>query len=273
MAEIIKSPLDKKAIFINKKTNKIEFRDTRYYECVEKEYKGQFVPSSTTVLNNYPKPAAFYDWLKRLGSDADAVSADAMEKGSNIHALTEVFDLNGSVNFKSNDNQDIRKFYKENEIEQFHRYFNFSERYKPTIIANEWSVGSGKLGYGGTLDRVIELKGETWLIDIKTGNEYEYYWCQLASYKQLWENFNPHIPIKKVGILYLNTSHRTEKDLQGIGWQLKEMPAALTDRYKTFEPYKYWLWRFGKYLSEFQEIHPNAGPKSKVFQLEYTKNW
>lgn len=275
MSNIISSPLDQKAIFVSPETKKIEFRDNRFYRCLEATHKDQYVPSNTTVLNLYPKDVHFYKWLKKFGDDADTISAEAMEKGSNVHKLTEIFDLNGSVNFLNNDYMDGRVNYTLQEMRMFDRYYNFASIYKPFNHAIEWAGGSGVLGYGGCLDRICDINKETWLIDIKTGNEYEYYWCQLAAYKNLWEYFNPQLPIKRIGILYLNTKHRTQKfdEFQGIGWKLEEMPAATTPKYRGVEPYKYWLWRFGKYLSEYQEIYPDAKPNSKIFSTEYQKTW
>lgn len=46
---------------------------------------------------------------------------------------------------------------------------DFIGRYEPKFLAMEAMVFSLKHGYGGTLDAICEIAGETWLVDYKTG--------------------------------------------------------------------------------------------------------
>lgn len=244
----------KHAIFVNK--NRITFKDKRAYVCDDAPGKQElYVPSSTTILEYCPKGKGFYDWLKNRGKEADTIMMEAAEKGSKIHAATEVFDLTGKFRIEPSE-------YTLEEVEQIHRYAEFSNRYlhkKPLAI--EWSAGSLKLGYGGTLDRIFEHDGDYYLLDIKTGQMYDYYFRQLASYKALWEQFNPKKKIKNYGILHLNAQTRTEKDWQGHGWRVLWNEKKHED----------WLSLFLNTKREFHLQVPNFTPDNRVFDLTITK--
>ena len=56
-------------LFHNPSAKQITFCDERFYETSE----GNFYPSVTTVLDLYPKGKEFNEWLKRNGTDADAI--------------------------------------------------------------------------------------------------------------------------------------------------------------------------------------------------------
>ena len=69
-------------------SRQITFLDTRFYLTEA----GNYVPSVTTILDCYPKPPSFYDWLKKVGEDADTIRDEAGERGSTVHKLTERYD-------------------------------------------------------------------------------------------------------------------------------------------------------------------------------------
>jgi hypothetical protein len=52
---------------IDTSTRQITLLDARFYRNED----GVFVPSVTTILEAYPKDAAFYQWLKNNGQDSD----------------------------------------------------------------------------------------------------------------------------------------------------------------------------------------------------------
>jgi hypothetical protein len=84
---------------------------------------------------------------------------------------------------------------------------------------------SDYLGYAGTIDRVTQINGKNYLIDIKTSNTiYDHYWCQLAAYNQLMiDSYKSANIIDHVAILWLNAKTRTSGKngaIQGPGWQL-----------------------------------------------------
>ena len=193
----------------------LTFFDARFYITED----GGYVPSVTHILECYPKGAAYYNWLKEHGKDADEIRDEAGRRGSVVHKLTEDYDQGKEVKL-INPNGSID--YKLNEWAMFERYVDFRSRFEFTIDAIELNIISKELGYAGTIDRIIDLYGQKILVDIKTSNAiYSSYWLQLAAYRNLLKSQG--LNIDKVAILWLNAKTRTEgkKDtIQGNGWQM-----------------------------------------------------
>lgn len=202
--------------FIKITKDRIEFTDSRFYEL-----NGNFYPSVTTILDAYPKSYAFYEWVKKMGDDADEIRDEAGRKGSAVHQLCEDYD-NGKPCTILNDYGEPK--YKQIEWAMFERYVEFRKRYGHYLVANELHYISPDLGFAGTLDRVFIIDGKVTLVDIKTANSlHNHYWLQLAAYKRLWDEVNEK-KIEQTAILWLNAKTRTDGkkgDIQGIGWQLK----------------------------------------------------
>lgn len=196
--------------------NRLTFLDTRFYVTGSNGY----VPSVTTILEAYPKGAAYFEWLKKHGVDADDIRDEAGRRGSVVHQMTEAYDLGHEVTLV-NDKGNID--YKLNEWAMFERYVDFRSRFKFDVKEIEMNIISEQLGYAGTLDRIIEMDGEKILLDIKTSNAvYPSYWLQLAAYKELLKEEHGYM-IDHVAILWLNAKTRTEGkkgQVQGIGWQM-----------------------------------------------------
>ena len=194
----------------------LTFLDARFYQTQD----GNYVPSVTHILDCYPKGAAYFNWLKENGKDADEIRDEAGRRGSVVHKLTEMYDAGEEVNLV---NQYGSIDYKINEWAMFERYVEFRKRFSFTTDCIELNIISKELGYAGTLDRVITIDGKKILLDIKTSNAiYPSYWLQLAAYRSLLLNSLGQ-QVDSVAILWLNAKTRTEGkkgDIQGIGWQL-----------------------------------------------------
>lgn len=195
----------------------LTFLDSRFYYTED----GQFVPSVTTILDSYPKGAAFYEWLKKNGEDSDSIRDEAGRRGSIVHGLTEAYDNGDEISLMGEDHS-IR--FKLNEWAMFERYVEFRNRYPFEIKHSEQTIVSAAQGFAGTLDRFIEMNGKTILLDIKTsGSIWPSYWLQLAAYEKLLTEMYGYNPIDEVAILWLNAKTKTDgkKDaIQGKGWQL-----------------------------------------------------
>ena len=240
-------------------TNKeqITFLDSRFYRTES----GKFIPSVTTILEAYPKGAAYFQWIKSVGEDSDEIRDEAGRRGSRVHALTErydageeikLFDEFGNINMKLN------------EWSMFERYVEFRNRYPFEISLLEQTIISEELGIAGTLDRVITLpSGEKMLFDIKTSNAiYPSYWLQLAAYKEMLSSIG--VQVDSVAILWLNAKTRTEGKngaVQGIGWQLVTKTDTVKE-WKLFQATKA-LW-----LAENEDIKPRMNSYKLSYQLQ-----
>lgn len=242
---------------INNNKGRIEFLDNRFYLTED----GGYVPSVTTILEAYPKDAAYFKWIKDVGADADAIRDEAGRRGSVVHQLTEDYDAGHEVTFLG---QDAPK-YKMLEWAMFERYVDFSVTHKPDHLIIEGNYISEKLGYAGTIDRVCDINDKRTLMDIKTSNSiYPSYWLQLAAYFHLLRD-QTEIGVDQVAILWLNAKTRTTGKngaIQGIGWQLvtKSIEEISTD-YHRFIATKI-LW---------DSLNEDVKPKMISYQLKHKK--
>lgn len=240
---------------IDQTNNRIEFTDTRFYGTSS----GSYVPSVTTILEAYPKDASYYKWLKDVGGDADAIRDEAGRRGSVVHELTERYDSGEIVSYI---NETGKPLYKLLEWSMFERYVDFSVNHKPTIDLIELHMVSEKLGYAGTLDRVMKIDGKNYLVDIKTSNSiYPSYWLQLSAYRQLLAEGGVYVD--GVAILWLNAKTRTrgkKGDIQGLGWQFVAKEDT-TNELKLFNA-TYELWK---------SLNEDVKPKEFYYQLSHKK--
>jgi hypothetical protein len=238
-------------------TQQITFLDNRFYHTED----GSFVPSVTTILEAYPKGAAFYAWLKQNGEDSDTIRDEAGRRGSIVHSLTERYDNGDEVNLMTEDGYIP---YKMVEWAMFERYVEFRNKIKLSVLHTELRLVDTDLGFAGTIDRVIELNGKKVLIDIKTsGSVWPSYWLQLAAYRKLLENHYGADTIDEVAILWLNAKTRTEGRngaIQGIGWQL--ITRSASDCEKDWQLFKatHQLW-----LAE----NDTAKPRNTTYKISH----
>lgn len=99
---------------------------------------------------------AAVDWLRGIPDHQRDTSADL---GSRVHAAIESWSTRGEL---VGEDTDVTPY-----LDTFQR--DFVDRFKPTFRAVEAYVFSEAYGYGGTLDAICVIEGETWLIDHKTG--------------------------------------------------------------------------------------------------------
>jgi len=233
----------------------LTFLDQRFYFAEN----GVFVPSVTTVLEAYPKGAAFYEWLKKNGEDSDSIRDEAGRRGSLVHGLTERYDNGEEINLV-NENGEIQM--KVGEWAMFERYVDFRKRFNFDIDLTEQNFISPGLGFAGTLDRIITMDGKRILVDIKTsGSIWASYWLQLAAYKALVNEALPEMKIDGVAILWLNAKTRTDGkkgDIQGKGWQLVQKEDTAKDWAMFQATQKLWLAENG-----------GTSPRQMVYQLSH----
>lgn len=244
--------------FINITKDRIEFLDSRFYQHAN----GNFYPSVTTILDAYPKSAAFFEWLKKNGEDSDEIRDEAGRKGSVVHQLCEDYDLGLECSIL---NQFGQAQYKQIEWAMLERYVEFRTKFNYELIANELHYISPTLGFAGTLDRVFKVDGKLILVDIKTSNAlHNHYWLQMAAYKQLWDEVNES-KIDGFKVLWLGAKTRTEgrdKSIQGIGWQLKE-PEYGMDHYWSL---------FNSVYATWKEENRTMKPRNISYNLKHKIN-
>lgn len=194
--------------------------DERWYSKALKPEKDitsiedyMFVPSVTWVCGHYPKGIAFYKWLAdRSWNEAEALKNAAGNKGSKVHQAIGMY-LTGSE-IKMNDSfvNDAGNP-EELTVEEYDCIVSFTEWYKtlnnPKMLASEITVFNDIEGYAGTVDLLIEIDGETWLIDFKTSQQvWPEYELQVSAYKHANLPTNSNI---KLGILQIGYRRNKNK--------------------------------------------------------------
>lgn len=194
----------------------INIFDQRFYQRNDK-----FYPSVSTILNYFPKNKFFHDWLREVGFNSEIIAAKAAEEGTQVHNAIEKLINGEEIKWFSDDG--IAKY----SLEVWKMILKFNEfwsKYKPKLIATEYHIFSDKYEYAGTIDLIIKLNDEIWLLDIKTSNSlHTTYELQLGAYAAAW-NETHDIKVNKTGILWLKAATRTEGKngaMQGHGWQVK----------------------------------------------------
>jgi hypothetical protein len=243
---------------IDMQARQLTMLDARFYYA-----EGNFYPSVTTILEAYPKDAAYFKWIKEVGTDADTIRDEAGRRGSVVHDLTERYDNGEEVSLL---NMDGNLQFKMSEWAMFERYVDFINRFKPVYIMNEQNFVSARLGFAGTIDRLAMLDGKLTLIDIKTSNNiHDSYWLQLAAYAALVHDMTD-FQIEQYGILHLNAKTRTNGTkgaVQGIGWQLLKK-----DVFEAGQDYELFL--VTKQLWEVQ--NKDAKPRQVSYTIKHKKD-
>lgn len=244
---------------IDEPNNRIDYLDNRFYRAPS----GAMVPSVTTLLEAWPKGPAYYEWLKRNGENSDRIMEDAGDRGSTVHELTELLDRGGEVSAAGENGPRYRM----SEWSMLERYVEFRQRHTPAITEIETQLISEELGYAGTLDRVLELNGERWIIDLKTSNAiYDHFHLQTAAYLSLYAHLGNIDAAKAVGIrrgiLHLNAKTRTYGKgdaIQGPGWQLIESPNSFEED----------LDLFGACCKMWHAINRDVKPRNLSYSLTH----
>lgn len=199
-----------------------EIDDSHYYWI-----DGKFVPAVTAILDQ-SGPVEFglrNFWKQNSALEADQKMNDAAEFGSMIHDAIERL-LNGEELNLVTDYESVKA---KKHIMSFHDWFH---TFNPDVetIQTEFTVGSKKYEYAGTLDLACMKDGELWIIDFKTtAGIYPNHERQLAAYKNAYEEMFG-VKVAHTAILRTGTTHK-------VGYEFKEIERpfqSFLNIYKTY---------------------------------------
>lgn len=208
-----KSKLD-----FNAELKQVNFLDSRVYRKEE----GIYYPSVTSILQYMPKNRFFENWLKDVGHNSDIIKNRAAKEGTQVHEAVEDLVEGKEVNWL---NEYGKANYNELVWSMILKFADFWKTHNPKLISSEDFTWSDEHKYAGTADLVVEMDGETWLLDVKTSNSlHKTYDLQLAAYAKSIEETRG-IKIDRTGIIWLKAHTRgtskKEGVYQGKGWQIK----------------------------------------------------
>lgn len=221
----------KRLIQFNPDDKQITFLDSRFYQR-----NGKFYPSITYILSYIPKGNYYIDWLKEQGENSDVIVQKASERGKQVHEAIEHL-VKGKEIYWINDKGEAK--YPLDVWQMLLRFSDFWKIHQPKLIGSEIHVFSDKYEIAGTIDLLVTIGEETWLIDVKTSNQIpKVYFYQLAAYQQCFEECFDR-KIDRRGILWLKSATRKEdktgKTIRGKNWQLIESDRNITKDFESFQ--------------------------------------
>lgn len=180
------------------------------------------VPSVSQILQ--PLAAMAY------GGIAAQVLFNAARLGTAVHACTECLD-EGEL-----DEDSVAPSW----VSYVNAYCAWKESVQPEIIAIELRLACSK--FGGTIDRIVKIDGQLWIIDLKTTSQiHKHVGAQLAAYAALAERHlkttgfrraaaPPRRHLQSPGVL---VNHRRNVLQRPPGYSLLEQINKMTTEMKT----------------------------------------
>lgn len=150
--------------------------------------------------------------LGLLGLKEDWGDERAMKRGTYVHKATALDD-EGALNYPDLD-EELKPY-----VDGWRK---FKAEMRPKILKIEHRVEIPELGISGTLDRLLEMNGQLWLVDLKTGGAAPWHKWQVALYSILY-NLSTGTASPRPSVVYV-TSKGTYK------WQQYENPHRLKRR-------------------------------------------
>jgi hypothetical protein len=157
-------------------------------------------------------------------------------------------------------------------LEAFRGFLGFLEAQGGRIISSEHAVYNKLEGYCGTYDLIISFRGETWLLDIKSGKGYyPDFGLQLAGYAHAEYIVLPNDPtlypmplIDRTAVLHLRPD--AYPGPMQYGWRLVEYPTTDRDYYAFLAALELWKWKAeGRFTqSSLNKAAIHEDPKTQV---------
>ncbi len=217
--------------------NRIELKNGRWYHL-----DGKYKPSVTRVDSVIDKGYGYEKWLGDATSYKDACEYRDKRAaiGSKVHTLIAKLIL-----YKQIQTDDLT----EEEVKMVLSFRQFWIDKAPLPVTIECPLWSDTIPVAGTVDMILRIDAENWLIDIKTGSIWDTHQMQLSWYKYLVEDmFN-----MKINHL---VALRPKVFIKNPSYQIKEFEPLSAD----FLNNVYELWEWNNHHPEPQEkpIYPET---------------
>jgi hypothetical protein len=173
----------------------------------------EFVPSVTWISSYYPKNDRFVKWVGRVGNEqAEEAKEAGGEKGSKAHQAIKTILNGGTVDIQTSEfegRDGEMSTLNASEIECVMSFIEWFEKYRPEVIAFEFTVWSERYRYAGTVDLYCLIGGVPWIVDFKiSGQIYPSMEIQVSAYKFADARFPKNT---RLAILQLNYKHNKKQ--------------------------------------------------------------
>lgn len=152
------------------------------------DYK--FYPSSTWITAYYHKGVELIKWIAKNGyNESELLKKEAGKKGSKTHYACADLMIGEKVNIDSKYTNKITGEQEELTVEEYTNVISFGEWAditKPEVLAIEQTAFNEEHQYAGTIDYILRIDGQVWIVDLKTSKSI---WppakLQVSSYSHL----------------------------------------------------------------------------------------
>lgn len=200
--------IELKTIDEKNKIIQVTTSDERWYRYEHEDSTEQYLPSVTWICGYYPKDKFFMDWYASNGKEqAENIRDTAANRGSKVHAGCEAI-LNGETVKHDAKFKNSKGDWEEITAEEYEAIISFAnwinelkeEKETVEIVSVESNVFNFTQNYAGTVDIVLKVDGEYWIIDIKTSKSiYPSHELQLSAYKHALPYKDAQIFVLQVG--------------------------------------------------------------------------
>lgn len=248
----------KRILEVDPEGKQVNFLDNRFYKR-----NNDYYPSVTSILQYFPKGKFFENWLKDVGHNAEHIAKKSADEGTQTHSLIERYLEGEQIDWLDERGNAICSL---NVWQMLLKFVEFWTTEKPELIESEIHLFSDKHRIAGTCDLVVKMRGELWILDIKTSNNlHTSYDLQLAAYTVCWnETFEEKVT--KNGIVWLKSSkHKADtkgNKIQGKGWEIATPERSIEENWELFN----------KIYDLFKLENTNTEPSFNKFPLSVKLN-
>jgi hypothetical protein len=258
----------------------VQYFDERYYRLTLYDDSLVWLPSVTTILQASPKPY-LAKWRGQIGNaEADRIMRNSMDKGSRVHHACYIYAQGGGVIFDppsfkeladlNKTADDLKRQFRvagkpyvtledQEEMLMVRRYAEWFRVMAPKPIALEMIVYSINVGTAGMLDAAHQIEAGKYAVagskplvveqsglyiqDLKTGNEDNDYWMQLAVYATMYA-LSTGTKVQGAMITYLDAN--VSSGIDGCKTVLKTWDELQEDYEAFLNVKRIWQRKFGK---------------------------
>lgn len=205
---------------------------------IYKDLKGVEVPSVTTVLKVLNKPA-LVSWANSLGFKRQSYKKE-LERTARVGTLVHSY---AEERFNKKLFRDMKRafrlddFSREQALSAYNGFKMWLRDNKDLeVIASEKELVSNKNKYGGTIDLIAKIDGETFIVDFKTSAKvHSTMFLQLSAYVYMAEENG--IKIDRVGIVRLS---KNKGNYEFVVMKRKKLQPYFDIFLKLLDVYKSW---------------------------------
>lgn len=189
--------------------------DSRWYARIVNQESGNpiwdYVPSTSWICGFYHKSEGLLRFVGKHGyEEAQEIKELAGEAGDKVHQGVNRLVNGGSVAMEDSFISPITNQPEPLTPDEYWRLMTFVEWFektRPEVLRTEYTVWHEKHRYAGTVDLVVRIGDEVWLIDVKTSSQI---WPSMELQVSAYKHADTSLP-KGVRLAILQVGYKANK--------------------------------------------------------------